>query len=321
MTDPTVSTNEEDQTPEDQSWVSTCFSWLRRFGRKRDGSQSLRESLEEVIEEHDADGEAEPLVAEERTLLLNLLEFGERRVGDVVVPLADIDAVEIDTSPEDLARLFTNVMHSRLPVYRDTLDDPVGMIHIKDVLAAIVSGKEARLRDMVREVLFVPPSMPVIQLLIKMRMTRVHMALVVDEYGGTDGLATIEDLIEEIVGEIEDEHDEIEGPLLTLQKDGSFEADARVLIEELETQLGVDLLPENRDEDIDTLGGLVVSLAGRVPVRGELIDHPGGLELEVIDADLRRVKWLRVRRLETKNRPGDAKAGANTEASGPSDPA
>jgi len=321
MTDPTVSTDEEDQTPEDQSWVSTCFNWLRRFGRKRNGSQSLRESLEEVIEEHDADGEAEPLVAEERTLLLNLLEFGERRVGDVVVPLADIDAVEIDTSSEDLARFFTNVMHSRLPVYRDTLDDPVGMIHIKDVLAAIVSGKEARLRDMVREVLFVPPSMPVIQLLIKMRMTRVHMALVVDEYGGTDGLATIEDLIEEIVGEIEDEHDEIEGPLLTLQKDGSFEADARVLIEELETQLGVDLLPEDRDEDIDTLGGLVVSLAGRVPVRGELIDHPGGLELEVVDADLRRVKWLRVRRLETKSRPGDAKTGATTETSDPSDPA
>jgi CBS domain containing-hemolysin-like protein len=296
--------------------LGACIGWLRKLGRKRNGVQSLRESLEEVIEEHDANTDAEPLIAEERTLLLNLLEFGERRVGDVVVPLADIEAVEIDTNLEDLARYFTTVMHSRLPVYRETLDDPVGMVHIKDLLAAIANGKETRLRDMVREVLFVPQSMPVMQLLIKMRMTRIHMALVIDEYGGTDGLATIEDLIEEIVGEIEDEHDDIEGPLLTLQKDGSFQADARVRIEDLEAQLGFDLLPEERDEDIDTLGGLVVSLTGRVPVRGELIDHPAGIELEVVDADLRRVKWLRVRRLDATS---DSDLVLNAEATVPSE--
>jgi magnesium and cobalt transporter len=303
MTEPSITVADDDPEPSRPSFLGTWIDRLRNLGRKRNGGASLRESLEEVIEEHDADTEAETLGAEERTLLRNLLEFGERRVGDVVVPLADVDAVEIDTSLEELAKLFSTVMHSRLPVYRDTLDDPVGMIHIKDVLIAMASDKETQLRDIIREVLFVPPSMPVLQLLIKMRMTRVHMALVVDEYGGTDGLATIEDLIEEIVGEIEDEHDEIDGPLLTLQKDGSFEADARVLIEDLEEQLGVVLLPEDRDEDIDTLAGLVVSLAGRVPSRGELIDHPDGLEFEIVDADLRRVKWLRVRRLK---QPGNA---------------
>ncbi len=316
MTDPLVTSEDEREEPDQTSILVACIGWLRKLERKRNGAQSLRESLEEVIEEHDADTDTEPLIAEERTLLLNLLEFGERRVGDVVVPLADIEAVEIDTNLEDLARYFTTVMHSRLPVYRETLDDPVGMVHIKDLLAAIANGKETRLRDMVREVLFVPQSMPVMQLLIKMRMTRIHMALVIDEYGGTDGLATIEDLIEEIVGEIEDEHDDIEGPLLTLQKDGSFQADARVRIEDLEAQLGFDLLPEERDEDIDTLGGLVVSLAGRVPVRGELIDHPAGIELEVVDADLRRVKWLRVRRLDATS---DSDLVLNAEATVPSE--
>lgn len=301
MTEPSITVVNDDSKPVRPSFFRICVDKLRSLGRKRNGGTSLRESLEEVIEEHGAGTEAETLGAEERTLLMNLLEFGEQRVGDVVVPLADVDAVEIGTSLEELAQLFSTVMHSRLPVYRDTLDDPVGMIHIKDVLIAMASGKETQLRDIIREVLFVPPSMPVLQLLIKMRMTRVHMALVVDEYGGTDGLATIEDLIEEIVGEIEDEHDDIEGPLLTLQKDGSFEADARVLIEDLEDQLGIGLLPEDRDEDIDTLAGLVVSLAGRVPSRGELIDHPGGLEFEVVDADLRRVKWLRVRRLKRQD--------------------
>ncbi|NQV19898.1 MAG: HlyC/CorC family transporter [Rhodospirillales bacterium] len=278
------------------SFAGKCKYWLRNLGRKRNGGASLRESLEEVIEEHEAD--VQPLVAEERVMLMNLLDFGEQKVGDVAVPLADIKAVEISISMEELARVFSQIMHSRLPVYRDTLDDPVGMIHIKDVLAAISSGRKTELRDMIREVLFVPPSMPVLQLLIKMRMTRIHMALVVDEYGGTDGLATIEDLIEEIVGEIEDEHDEIEGPLVTRQRDGSFEADARVRIEVLEELLKLDLLPEDRDEDVDTLGGLVVSIAGRVPAKGELIDHPAGLEIEVVDADLRRVKWLKIRRLK-----------------------
>ncbi len=302
-----------DGQPAAISMTQRCWDWLRRLGRKRNGGATLRESLEEVIEEHETD--AEPLVAEERALLLNLLEFGERRVGDVAVPLADIDAVDIGTDMDELIRFFRDVMHSRLPVYRETLDDPVGMIHVKDILAPIASGEKIDLRDMVREVLFVPPSMPVIQLLIKMRMTRIHMALVVDEYGGTDGLATIEDLIEEIVGEIEDEHDEIEGPLLTRQKDGSFEADARVRISELAEQLEVALLPEDRDEDVDTLGGLVVSVAGRVPSCGELIDHPSGIEIEIVDADLRRVKWLKIRKINQPDGddPGEAAPPRSSE--------
>lgn len=313
MTDfPTISEPGEGEPPAG-SMRQRCWNWLRRLGRKRHRGVTLRESLEKVIGEHEAS--AEPLVAEERVLLMNLLELGERRVGDVAVPLADIDAVDIGTDMNELIRFFGDVMHSRLPVYRATLDDPVGMVHVKDILAPIASGEKIELRDMVREILFVPPSMPVLQLLIKMRMTRTHMALVVDEYGGTDGLATIEDLIEEIVGEIEDEHDEIEGPLITRQKDGSFEADARVRITELAEQLGMDLSSEDRDEDVDTLGGLVVSVAGRVPSRGELIDHPSGIEIEIIDADLRRVKWLRIRKLRQPDGddPGEAGVSRSSE--------
>lgn len=307
MTDHSSVSSSDREISAQSSIAEKCKYWFRNLGRKRNGGASLRESLEEVIEEHETD--AQPWVAEERVMLMNLLDLGEQKVGDVAVPLVDIKAVEISISMEELARTFRQVMHSRLPVYRDTLDDPIGMIHIKDVFSAISSGRKTELRDMIREVLFVPPSMPVLQLLIKMRMTRVHMALVVDEYGGTDGLATIEDLIEEIVGEIEDEHDEIEGPLLTRQRDGSFEADARVRIEVLEELLKLDLLPENRDEDVDTLGGLVVSIAGRVPAKGELIDHPTGLEIEVVDADLRRVKWLKIRKLKRDDQdatPGQA---------------
>ena len=310
MTDSSTLHSMSEDEPTTRSFGRRCLDWIKTLGQRRNGNASLRESLEEVIEEHEVD--ADPMVAEERVMLMNLLDFGERRVGDVAVPLADIDAVEIDTDMEQVFRFFGEVMHSRLPVYRDTLDDPVGMVHVKDLLTPIASNDKIELRDVVREVLFVPPSMPVMQLLLKMRMTRVHMALVVDEYGGTDGLATIEDLIEEIVGEIEDEHDAIDGPLLTRQKDGSFEADARVRIEELAEQLEVDLLPDDRDEDVDTLGGLVVSVAGRVPARGELIDHPAGLEFEIVDADLRRVKWLRIRKLSKSAVGGEATVKPST---------
>lgn len=296
MTDLPSTSPADGATARSRSLFESAWGWIKKAGRKGNGGTSLRKSLEDVIEEHES--EVEPLIAEERVLLMNLLDFGEQRVGDVAVPLADVKAVEIGIGMDELARVFSKIMHSRIPVYRDTLDDPVGMIHIKDVLAAMSSGRKVELRDMIREVLYVPPSMPVLQLLIKMRLTRIHMALVIDEYGGTDGLATIEDLIEEIVGEIEDEHDAIEGPLLTRQKDGSFEADARVLIEVLEEQLEVKLLRGDRDEDVETLGGLVVSYAGRVPSKGELIEHPGGLEIEIVDADLRRVKWLRIRKSE-----------------------
>ncbi len=188
-----------------------------------------------------------------------------------------------------------------MPIYRETLDDPTGMVHIKDVIQFLIPPDDGNarkepfsLKAIRRDLLFVPPSMPALDLLVKMQTTRVHLALVIDEYGGTDGLVSIEDLVEEIVGEIEDEHDTDEGPALARRDDGTIDADARAPIEELEEMLGVKLVDEESDDDVDTLGGLVFSLVGRVPLRGELIKHPSGLEFEVRDADARRLKKLRI---------------------------
>ncbi len=279
--------------------LDRVLDWLAHLRRERNGEGSLRESLEEVIEEHEEDGEA-PISPDERLMLLNILSLGEISADDVMIPRADIVAVEVDTPFDELVRVFRDASHSRLPVYRKTLDDVLGMVHIKDVLAALadapVKGPPV-LRDICRPTLFVPPSMPVLDLLRKMRLAHIHMALVVDEYGGTDGLITIEDLVEEIVGEIEDEHDTGVEPRVVPRPGGGYEADARAPIAALEAQLKLDLLDEERDEDIDTLGGLVVALAGRVPDRGEVVTHPAGIEFEVVDADPRRIKRLRIRRV------------------------
>ncbi len=279
-----------------RSPLRTVLMRIRSFLRGESGLPSLRQSLEEMIEEDE--NSVHELRDEERHMLLNILNFGELRVEDVMVPRADIVGVDVNTSLEDLVRIFREAAHSRLPVFRDTLDDPIGMVHIKDVIGLIGSadgaGDPHPIAKLKREVLFVPPSMPVVDLFLKMQATRIHMALVIDEYGGTDGLVTIEDLVEEIVGEIEDEHDVNESPTLRPLPAGGFEADARVPIEDLEKVVGIDLLPDERDEDIDTLGGLVFSLVGRVPQRGELISHPFGLDFEVVDADPRRIKRLRI---------------------------
>jgi CBS domain containing-hemolysin-like protein len=272
----------------------TLRGWLRGLRRLRNGEPSLRESLEELIEEHDES--QEPINPEERLMLLNVLELDQRRVDDVMVPRADIVAADDGVSLEELVSIFTTASHSRLPVFRETLDDVIGMVHIKDLLGLWDKSQALAIGEIVREVLFVPPSMPVLDLLLQMQATRVHMAVVVDEFGGTDGLATIEDLVEEIVGEIEDEHDRMEAPRITELPDGTLEVDARTPIEDLEQRIGCDLLPEERDEDVETLGGVVFSLLGRVPRRGELLAHPSGIEFEVVDADARRVKRVRVRR-------------------------
>jgi CBS domain containing-hemolysin-like protein len=193
--------------------------------------------------------------------------------------------------------------HSRIPVYRETLDDVVGIVHIKDVMTCVALNKPVVLREIVREVQIVAPSMPVLDLLLQMRQTRQHMALVIDEFGGIDGLITIEDLVEEIVGEIEDEHDDEAEPAMTERPDGTLLADARVSIAAFEDRVGP-LLAEDERDDIDTLGGLVMSMAGRVPGRGELLIHPSGLEFEVVEADPRRVKRVRVRNLPPRPEKG-----------------
>ena len=289
-----------DPSPEDPSSRSTArprgpFGGF--FARLRGREPSLRESLEDVFEEHRDD--SFDMTAEERIMLMNIVTLRELDIEDVMVPRADIIAVDITTPFNELTGVFRDAAHSRLPVYADTLDNVVGMVHIKDVLAVIGDPKQAEnpppLSDLKRQVLFVPPSTPVIDLLLKMRLNRVHMALVIDEYGGTDGLVSIEDLIEQIVGEIEDEHDEQLTPLIVPRGAGTLDVDARCPVADLEVQLGVDLLPDDREEYIDTVGGLVFSLAGRVPSKGEVIAHDKGLEFEIVDADARRLRRIRVR--------------------------
>ena len=270
--------------------------WLRAVGRVRNGDPSLRESLEEVIEEHE-EAEASTNV-EERLMLMNILSFGDKRVDDVMVPRADIVAIENDTPLEQLVELFRTAVHSRIPVYQDTLDDIIGVVHIKDLVQYWGGNGIVDLARMTRQPLFVPPSMPVMDLLLQMRAGRKHMAIVVDEYGGTDGLVTIEDLVEEIVGDIQDEYDVDEAPMLVEAPDGSIEADARARVEDFERLVGFDLLPAEEDEEIQTLGGLVFAMLGRVPQRGEVVRHECGLEIEVVDADPRRVKRLRARKIE-----------------------
>lgn len=272
---------------------------LRGLVKSRQSEAQLRETLEEIIDEiKEVEGEEEvvaPISSDERVMLSNILRLRHLTAYDVMVPRADIVAVDLDTPIEALIDVMSEAGHSRLPVYRETLDEVVGIVHIKDVLTYMKGERTFDLVDLVRRILVVAPSMRVLDLLLEMRLSRVHMALVVDEFGGIDGLVTIEDLVEEIVGEIEDEHDVAEGPKLIERADGSLLADARATIEEFEAKIGPVLSEEEREEDIDTLGGLLFSLAGRVPGRGELVEHESsGVSFEVLEADPRRVKRLRV---------------------------
>ena len=270
--------------------------WRRLVGllRGRGGEDTLRESIEELLEEHAGDAGASEESAE-RALLRNVLEVAELRVGEIRVPRTDIVGVPQDISFTDLVGRLIEAEHSRLPVYRDTLDDVIGMIHVKDVLPYLAGREGFTLASIMRKLLVVPPSKSVLDLLREMRDTRTHMAIIVDEYGGVDGLVTIEDLVEQIVGEIDDEHDEAEGPMLVERGEGLFEAHGRCPVEDLEEKLQRRLIDPEEDEDVDTVGGLIVSHIGRVPHRGELIEHPAGLAFEVLDADPRRIKRVRIR--------------------------
>ena len=264
------------------------------LGRRPRNGEHIRDAIGELIED---ESEEDTGGREERQLIRNILRTHDRTVSDVMVPRADIVAVEDSAGLEEVLALVTGTSHSRIPVYRGSLDDALGLVHIKDLVDHVGPGSDAfRLENIIRTLLFVAPSMRVLDLLVEMRVTRQHMALVVDEYGGIDGMVTIEDLVEEIVGEIEDEHDTVEGPRLVDEPDRSVIADARATIEEFEERYGLVLEEEERGE-VDTLGGLVFALAGRVPARGELIRHPSGLEFEVLDADRRRIRRLRLRGL------------------------
>jgi CBS domain containing-hemolysin-like protein len=295
-------------------------SWLNRMLRAAFGwsPTSIRSDLKVLLDGAAAETGFSP---DESRMLKNILSLRERRLDDLMVPRADIVAVQQDIPLGELVKVFENASHSRLVVYNDTLDEPVGMVHIRDLIAfmtvratvqpdANAAQGESSATDLnfaaldlamplsatkiIRTILFVPPSMPAIDLLAKMQATRIHLALVIDEYGGTDGLASIEDIVEEIVGDIEDEHDEATERAVIRQPDGSYVAAGRASLEEAVAVIGADFDVGEAGEEVDTIGGYIVTLIGRVPVRGELVPGPNAVEIEILDADPRRVKRVRI---------------------------
>jgi CBS domain containing-hemolysin-like protein len=288
--------------------------WKLQAMLRRKEAESVRDRVGELIgggeDKREADGaepDASDLDTHERALLSNVLRLRGTTAYDVMVPRADIMAMPEDYTLDQAIALIQRDGHSRYPVYRESLDDIAGMVHIKDVFAAVGKPGPFSLKSIERKPLFVVPSIPVLDLLLQMRQSRTHMALVVDEYGGIDGLVTIENLVETIVGDISDEHDEDTTPHMTERPDGTIELDARTPVETFEARLGQVLTEEERAADIDTVGGLVFTLAGRVPAKGELVSHPSGLEFRILDADPRRIRRLRVRR------PGTTPARAAAE--------
>jgi CBS domain containing-hemolysin-like protein len=293
---------EEARPDEEASWFERL---LQTFGLGEE--PDLRELIEDAL----ARSKSDTLSTQERSMLRRILQFGTLTVEDVMVPRADIIAVDDTVSVAELMDVFRQAEHSRVPVYHETLDDPRGMVHIRDLMSWITSEAKADQEgtlnlakvdlarriasiNILREILYVPGSMSVLDLLLKMQTTRLHLALVVDEYGGTDGLVSIEDLVEEVVGDIADEHDVEDEPLIKSDPRLGLVADARTPISDLEKHLGLELASEEQEEEVDTLGGLVFAIAGRIPARGELVRHPSGIEFEVLDADPRRIKKLRI---------------------------
>jgi len=267
------------------------------FGEEQ--NETLRERIEDAIDEVEEEAEGKPakkgdLSPLERKMLRNLLHFGERDAGDVGVPRADIIAVEEKTSFAELVQLFAEAGHSRLPVYREKLDRVIGMIHIKDVFGVVAAGAgpPTRITDLIRTPLYVPQSMGTLDLLAQMQASRTHLAIVLDEYSGTEGLITIEDLVEEIVGEIDDEHDDAPEALFVPLDGGGWDADARAELEDVAA--AIDPRLGEVEEDIETLGGLAFILAGHVPQAGECLNHPSGWTLEVLEADATRVRRVRL---------------------------
>jgi magnesium and cobalt transporter len=255
-------------------------------------SSTMRDELTDLIETSISEMES-GFDINEGLLLRNMLGLRDITAEDVMVPRADIVSVDIADGFDSVMRQISEASHSRVPAYEGGVDSIVGMLHIKDLLLHLLQEKQPALSGLLRPVLFVSPSIRLLELLQEMRLKRQHLALVVDEYGGIDGLITIEDLVEEIVGEIQDEHDDDEAPHVEIAHDGSATANARLEISVLEDMFG-DLLDESEREEVDTIGGLVFSLAGRVPVRGEVIRHPSGLEFEILDSDPRRISLIRI---------------------------
>jgi CBS domain containing-hemolysin-like protein len=292
-------------TREDQEGGSRLWRGMRHLIFGDEAEPTLRDAIEEAIEDaEDQRPVAGDLSTSERQMLKNLLNFGDQTAGDICVTRGDIIAVPATISFDALVGAFADAGHSRLPVFGESLDEVVGMVHIKDVFVANVDpARDRSMAALMRDPLFVPESMGVIELLARMRALRTHLAIVVDEFGGTEGLVTIEDVVEEIVGDIEDEHDEAEAGMLTMLDEGLWEADARLELDELQAAVDARLTPEEEDE-VDTVGGLTFLLAGRILQPGESVLHPSGWRLESIDADAKRIKRVRLHAPETTPRAG-----------------
>ncbi|MES2327656.1 MAG: hemolysin family protein [Pseudomonadota bacterium] len=292
-------------TPHEDAGGSRLWRGMRHLIFGEDSEPTLREEIEEAIDEAEESRQvAGDLSPTERQMLRNMLHFGEQTAGEIAVTRGDIMAVASDISFDQLVQAFADAGHSRLPVYGESLDDVVGMVHIKDVFIANVDpARERSLAALMREPLFVPESMGVIELLARMRSQRIHLAIVVDEFGGTEGLVTIEDVVEEIVGDIEDEHDEAEAGMLSMLEGGLWEADARLELEELAK--AVDARLSSDEDEVDTLGGLMFLLAGHIPAKGECVTHPSGWKLEAVDSDPRRIIRVRLHAPEGRSTDGD----------------
>lgn len=283
-------------------WRQRLLSLLRRLVIRKKTPSDFREAVEELIEER---SETQNMPPAERILLNNILHLRECTVADCMKPRADIVAVDINISLQDLVQIMLETQHSRIPVYRETLDDVLGMVHMKDVMSCIAQGHDCAIKDLLRQVLFVPPSTSAIRLLLQMRTARQYMAMVVDEFGGIDGIVTIEDLVEEIVGEIDDEHDAVSRPTIITRADGSMLIEARLPIDDFEQRAGKILSEEERAE-IDTVGGLVFLLAGRLPRAGESFSHSSGVSFDVLEVDHSRILRLRVRNMPPPSAQSDA---------------
>ncbi|MGH1455303.1 MAG: hemolysin family protein [Alphaproteobacteria bacterium] len=296
MTSPTIQGDivQTDQAASPQA-ERGLFSFVKNIIRPKSDT-TLRETIEEYIEDNSGDNEETSFSEHEKTLISNILDLKDMKASDVMIPRADIIALNVDTTPEELLALLADKQYSRIPVYQDTLDNVIGALHIKDILETMARGETLNVRTLVRDVPIISPSMQVLDLLLQMRMTRKHMVLVVDEYGGIDGLINIGDVIEAIVGEIDDEHDPDEQPSISIQTDGTILADARYDIEEFEEQFGRILNEEERQEH-DTLGGLIFDIAGRVPARGEVLTHDNGMVFEILEADPRRISKICIRNI------------------------
>lgn len=277
---------------------------LQLFLSRRREEEAIREAIEEIIERQE---ESPTDNAADKELLTNLLNARARKVSDIMIPRADIFAAEESTSLKKLATLMSESGHSRVPIYRRTLDDVIGFVHIKDITTYLLNDRTAQLKDILRKLFFIPSGLPATKLLLQMRQKRRHMALVVDEFGGIDGLVTIEDVVEEIVGEIDDEYDDPEDTTRLLRRpDGSVVVDARLPIDDFEEQVGAFLSDQER-QNVDTLAGLIFSITGHIPAKGDKIQHASGVQFEVLDADTRRIKRLRVFNLpETPSLAGAA---------------